>query len=101
MAANPCAVSADPGRREDRHDRSSCCCFGNGRLVGVASWLGYVTAIVVVGAMVAVSFGDYAAAIFVGNDASAVWSKVFASALLVAGALLCVSGRAWSTGSSP
>src|SRR3954471_3153398 len=27
--------------------------FGNGRLVGVASWLGYLTAIVVVGAMVA------------------------------------------------
>jgi amino acid transporter len=66
--------------------------FGNGRLVGVASWLGYVTAIVVVGAMVAVSFGDYAAAIVVGDDASAVWSKVFASALLVAGALLCIVG---------
>src|SRR5438874_12686827 len=32
--------------------------FGNGRLVGAASWLGYLTAIVVVGAMVAVSFGD-------------------------------------------
>ena len=32
--------------------------FGNGRLVGAASWLGYVTAIVVVGAMVAVSFGS-------------------------------------------
>jgi amino acid transporter len=66
--------------------------FGNGRVVGVASWLGYITAIVVVGAMVAVSFGDYAAAIFVGNDASAVWSKVFASALVIAGALLCIFG---------
>ena len=31
------------------------------RLVGVAAWLGYLTAIVVVGAMVAASFGDYAA----------------------------------------
>src|SRR3954452_19974440 len=38
--------------------------FGNGHLVGVAGWLGYLTAIVVVGAMVAVSFGDYAASLF-------------------------------------
>ena len=28
--------------------------FGNGRLVGIASWLGYFSAIVIVGAMVAV-----------------------------------------------
>jgi amino acid transporter len=34
--------------------------FGNGRLVGIASWLGYFSAIVIVGAMVAVSFGSYA-----------------------------------------
>lgn len=66
--------------------------FGNGRLVGVASWLGYVTAIVVVGAMVAVSFGDYAAAIFTGSDPGTTWTQVFASALLVLGALLCVVG---------
>jgi amino acid transporter len=66
--------------------------FGNGRLVGVASWLGYLTAIVVVGAMVAVSFGDYAAAVFVGNDAAEVWTKAFASALLIISALLCVVG---------
>ncbi len=31
--------------------------FGNGRLVGIASWLGYFAAIVIVCAMVAVSFG--------------------------------------------
>src|SRR3954471_19195849 len=30
--------------------------FGNGRLVGIASWLGYLAAIVIVGAMVAVCF---------------------------------------------
>ena len=35
--------------------------FRSRRLVGVAAWLGYLTAIVVVGAMVAASFGDYAA----------------------------------------
>ena len=34
--------------------------FGSGRLVGVASWLGYIAAIVIVTAMVAVSFGSYA-----------------------------------------
>jgi amino acid transporter len=66
--------------------------FGNGRLVGIAAWLGYVTTIVVVGAMVAVSFGDYAAAIFTGSDPGTAWTKVFASALLVLGALVCVVG---------
>src|SRR6478672_2007289 len=34
--------------------------FGLGRLVGIASWLGYIAAIVIVPAMVAVSFGDHA-----------------------------------------
>ena len=34
--------------------------FGNGRLVGIASWLGYFAAIVIVCSMVAVSFGSYA-----------------------------------------
>ena len=34
--------------------------FGNGRLVGIASWLGYAAAIVIVCSMVAVSFGSYA-----------------------------------------
>jgi amino acid transporter len=66
--------------------------FGNGRLVAVAAWLGYITAIVVVGAMVAVSFGEYAAAILPVDDSEAIWSKVFASALVVGAALLCVVG---------
>jgi amino acid transporter len=66
--------------------------FGNGRLVGVTSWLGYVTAIVVVGAMVAVSFGDYASAIIIGNHADPAWSKLFASLLVLAAALLCIIG---------
>ena len=43
--------------------------FGNGRLVGIASWLGYLAAIVIVGAMVAVSFGSYATSLFIGADA--------------------------------
>jgi amino acid transporter len=36
--------------------------FGSGRLVGVASSLGYISAIVIVTAMVAVSFGGHATA---------------------------------------
>ena len=44
--------------------------FGLGRLVGVASWLGYIAAIVIVTAMVAVSFGGYATTLFVGENAS-------------------------------
>jgi amino acid transporter len=57
--------------------------FGPGRLVGVASWLGYIAAIVIVIAMVAVSFGGYATSLFVGSDASHVWNHVFITALLL------------------
>jgi amino acid transporter len=56
--------------------------FGNGRLVGVASWLGYMSAIVIVGAMVAVSFGSYATSLFIGPDAAAWWHNVFTSAVI-------------------
>jgi amino acid transporter len=57
--------------------------FGNGRLTGIASWLGYIAALVVVGAMVAVSFGSYATALFVGSDAGPAWDNVFTSAIVV------------------
>jgi amino acid transporter len=57
--------------------------FGNGRLVGIASWLGYIAAIVIVGAMVAVSFGSYATALFIGQDAGAGWDNVFTSAVVL------------------
>jgi amino acid transporter len=60
--------------------------FGNGRLVGIASWLGYAAAIVIVGAMVAVSFGSYATALFVGDDAGPAWDNVFTT-LVVLGTL--------------
>ena len=58
--------------------------FGNGRLVGIASWLGYMSAIVIVGAMVAVSFGGYATALFIGSDAAAWWDNVFITAVVCA-----------------
>jgi len=57
--------------------------FGLGRLVGVASWLGYIAAIVIVTAMVAVSFGGYATTLFVGENASSAWNHVFITLLLV------------------
>ena len=57
--------------------------YGNGRLVGIASWLGYVAAIVIVGAMVAVSFGSYASALFIGPDAAAGWDNVFTSLVVL------------------
>jgi amino acid transporter len=58
--------------------------FGTGRLVGVASWLGYIAAMVIVGSMVAVSFGDYATSLFVGDDAASWWNNLFTTALIVA-----------------
>src|SRR6516164_8807510 len=58
--------------------------FGMGRLVGVASWLGYIAAIVIVTAMVAVSFGSYATSLFVGENASSAWNHLFITLVLVA-----------------
>jgi amino acid transporter len=57
--------------------------FGLGRLVGVACWLGYIAAIVIVTAMVAVSFGSYATSLFIGENASSAWNHVFITALVV------------------
>lgn len=58
--------------------------FGKGRLVGVACWLGYIGAIVIVGAMVAVSFGGYATSLFVGEHAGGAWDNIFVTALILA-----------------
>src|SRR6478672_13008239 len=57
--------------------------FGNGRLLGIAAWLGYAAAFVVVAAMLAVSFGSYAVALFVGDHGWGGWDNVSASLLLV------------------
>ena len=57
--------------------------FGNGRLVGIASWLGYIAAIVIVCSMVAVSFGSYATSLFIGDDAGPAWDNVFTSLIVV------------------
>ncbi len=57
--------------------------FGNGRLVGIASWLGYFAAIVIVCSMVAVSFGSYATALFIGADAAAGWDNLFTTLIVI------------------
>lgn len=57
--------------------------FGKGRLVGVACWLGYIAAIVIVGAMVTVSFGGYASALFVGEHAGGAWDNLFITVLIL------------------
>jgi amino acid transporter len=58
--------------------------YGLGRIVGITSWLGYIAAVVVVTAMVAVSFGGYAVSLFLDEGAWSGWDNVFISALLVA-----------------
>jgi amino acid transporter len=58
--------------------------FGNGRLVGIASWLGYFAAIVIVCSMVAVAFGSYATSLFIGDDAASGWDNVFTSIIVLA-----------------
>ena len=69
--------------------------YGLGRLVGVTAWLGYISAVVVVTAMVAVSFGGYAVSLFFDEGAWSGWDNVFISALLVVMcALNAVSARA-------
>jgi amino acid transporter len=57
--------------------------FGNGRLVGISSWLGYFAAIVIVCSMVAVSFGAYATSLFIGDDAASGWDNVFTTAVVL------------------
>ena len=66
--------------------------FGNGRLVGIASWLGYFAAIVIVCAMVAVAFGSYATSLFVGDDAGAAWDNIFTSAVVIGMAAISLVG---------
>src|ERR671910_226251 len=66
--------------------------FGNGRLVGIASWLGYFSAIVIVCSMVAVAFGSYATSLFVGDDAAAGWDNVFTTAIVLAMAGINIVG---------
>jgi amino acid transporter len=58
----------------------------------VAAWLGYAAAFVIVGAMLAVSFGSYATSLFVGEDAWSGWDNVFASVLVLAATAINMTG---------
>jgi len=69
--------------------------FGNGRLLGIASWLGYAAAFVVVAAMLAVSFGSYATTLFIGEDAASGWDNLFASLLIVVMTLVNILGASF------
>jgi amino acid transporter len=66
--------------------------FGNGRLVGIAGWLGYFAAIVIVCSMVAVSFGSYATSLFVGDNAWSGWDNIFTTLIVVAMAGVSIVG---------
>jgi amino acid transporter len=65
--------------------------FGNGRLVGITSWLLYFV-ILIVTAMVAVSFGAYASSLFFGEDAARYWDNILASVALVGMAVVNLFG---------
>src|SRR5215467_14037521 len=54
---------------------------GNGHFTGITAWLTY-SANAIVTAMVAVSFGSYASALFAGENA--VWAKIFAALIILA-----------------
>src|SRR5215831_9857697 len=54
--------------------------FGDGHFTGITAWLTY-SANAIVTAMVAVSFGTYASALFAGQNA--VWIKLFAALIIL------------------
>ena len=66
--------------------------FGNWRLLGIAGWLGYMSAVLIVCSMCAVSFGDYAVSLFVSDTGADWWDNVFTSAIVLAMALVVVVG---------
>jgi amino acid transporter len=66
--------------------------FGNGRLLGIAAWLGYMSAVLIVCSMCAVSFGDYAVSLLVSDGGADWWDNVFTSAVVVAMAFVVVTG---------
>lgn len=65
--------------------------FGNGHTVGVVAWL-LLIANAIVTAMVAVSFGSYAAGAFA--DGNEIWLKIFAVGIVALMTVLNVSGSA-------
>ena len=58
--------------------------FGNGRLVGIASWIGYLAAVLIVCSMCAVSFGSYAVSLLLPDATWDGWDNVFTTLVIVA-----------------
>jgi amino acid transporter len=56
--------------------------YGKGLFTGGVVMLGYFSVIIVT-AMVAVSFGNYASSLFLGEGAPQIWAKVFAVAIVI------------------
>ena len=56
--------------------------FGRGLFTGGLVMLGYFSVLIVT-AMVAVSFGNYATDLFLGEGANPIWVKIFAVAIVV------------------
>lgn len=65
--------------------------FGKGHVTAITSWLLYFAALIVTG-MVSVSFGNYASALFFGESSSPGWSKVLATAVVLAVAAINIAG---------
>jgi amino acid transporter len=65
--------------------------FGDTHVSGIASWLYYMAGLIVT-AMVALSFGSYARSLFLPDDASAAWVKVFAVVAVISMALVYMVG---------
>lgn len=68
--------------------------FGNGRITGIVSWLLYFAALIVT-AMVSVSFGNYATALFFEDSTSDVWPVVMTVAVLLAVAAVQIVGASF------
>ena len=56
--------------------------YGSGLFTGGVVMLGYFSVLIVT-AMVAVSFGNYATSLFLGEGAAQIWVKIFAAGLVV------------------
>jgi amino acid transporter len=65
--------------------------YGAGHLAGVFSWLLYFAAIIIT-AMVAVSFGSYAVALFIGEGASSTSANLFTAGVIVVVAAIQILG---------
>ncbi len=65
--------------------------FGNGRLVGITSWLLYFVLLIVT-SMVAVSFGAYGSSLFFGDNAAWYWDNVLTSIVVVGMAVINLLG---------